>query len=246
MIGLTAGGVVVALLLGRQGRRFALLQAGLAVAGLALHTLFFRLLSREGTFESVIGRPATTTGRTPAWERAWEMFLESPVFGRGPQSFAWEGIRFGHPHSTPLQILAEWGLAGATLIAVGVTVGGVVILRLRRSGHFRLAREGWLIALVYGSVAAGTHSLVSGVAVFPLSHLGGLIVLALWFRLAGVPRGPVARAPGAVVGVTLALLVAAGFLFPDAVLDFFGPLSLDLDSLETQGFGRPRFWRDGV
>jgi len=246
MIGLTAGGVVVALLLGWPGRRFALLQAGLAVAGLALHTLFFRLLSREGTFESVIGRPATTTGRTPAWERAWEMFLESPVFGHGPQSFAWEGIRFGHPHSTPLQILAEWGLAGAALIAVGVGVGLVTIVRLRRSGHFRLAREGWLIALVYGSVAAATHSLVSGVAVFPLSHLGGLIVLALWFRVAGMPRGPTALAPGAVVGVALALLVAAGLLFPDAVLDFFGPLALDLDSMETQSFRRPRFWRDGL
>lgn len=247
MLGLTLGGVVVAVGLGREGRRFALLQGGLAAAGLALHILLFRVLARGSeSFESVLDRPPTTTGRTPAWERAWEMFLDAPVLGHGPQSFAWDGVRFAHPHSTPLQLLAEWGAVGMIVIVLGIGLGVGTVVRLYRGGRFRLARRWWLVALVYSSVAGATHALVSGVLIMPLSHLGGVVVLALWFRVVGLPRSAQARIPALVVTGALVGLVLAGLLLPDASLPFFGPLSLELDSLSVQGFRRPRFWADGL
>lgn len=246
MVGLTAGILTVAVLLGSEGRRFALLQGGLAAAGWALYLLLFRFLSREGVFQSVADRPFTTTGRTPAWERAWEMFLEAPVLGRGPQSFAWEGIRFGHPHSSPLQLLAEWGAVGTLVIAGALGMGAWAAVQLHRSRGLRMAQRGWFIALVCSSVAAATHALVSGVLVMPLSHLGGVVVLALWFRVAGVPRRRERRGVAGAVAGALVLLVALGLAFPDLILPGLGPAAMDLDSRAVQGFVRPRFWGDGL
>ncbi len=254
MIGLAAGALVVILVAGPGGRHLALAQGAAAAGGLALYTLLFRVFGREGPFESAFERPPTTTGRTPAWEQAQEMFLESPLLGRGPQSFAWEGTRFAHPHSTPLQILAEWGALGALLFGAALVLGATALVRLRRasprldgaSGPLRGARAPWFAALLWSSVAGLVHSLVSGVFVMPLSHLAGLVVLALWLRVSGVPAVPVRRAPALALAAALLLLAGVGVFAPDFEWPLLGPSSLFLDSEVLQGWRRPRFWSDGV
>lgn len=246
MLGLASGALTVAFLLGRVGRRFAILQGILAFAGWSLYFLLFQRFLHSGALQTVADRPLTTTGRIPAWRRAWEMFLESPLLGSGPQSFAWEGVLFGHPHSGPLQVLAEWGgiafFAAGLVLLWGIWSAGC----LWRSKRLRLARRDWFVALTMSSVAAAVHSLVSGILVMPLSHLGFVVVLALWFRISGLQRLRACRIPGVVVAMILFLILGLGLLFPDRDLPWLGRTSMDLESSKVQRFTRPRFWGDGL
>ncbi len=246
LLGLFTGGTVVAVLLGSEGRRFAVFQAGLAAAGWALYLLLFRVLSPPEVFRAVTDKGLTTTGRVPAWSRSIEMFVESPLLGRGPQSFGWEGVRFGHPHSAPLQLLAEWGALGALAVTIVLLWGARSAVSLWRSGSVRMARRPWFVAVTMSSVAAAVHSLVSGVLVMPLSHLGFVIVVATWLRISGSRVRRDGPTLAMAVGLGLLSIVAAGLLLPELVIPGLGPTSMEFDSESLQGFTRPRFWGDGL
>jgi O-antigen ligase len=69
-----------------------------------------------GRFMDLLSQPSA--GRSGHWATAWNMFLDAPLFGHGPQTFA---LFHPHPwtHNLYLQVLAEQGIIGfAALVSM--------------------------------------------------------------------------------------------------------------------------------
>jgi O-antigen ligase len=142
---------------------------------------------------------------------AWEMFLSAPFLGAGLGQFAWHhflhqaatgasaapGV-YNHSHNLVLQLLAETGALGASVIV------GAVLLWLTDLRRARFGLEAWwLLALL---CVIGIHSLLE----YPLWYAYFLGVAALLLGL-GAERVFVLRLAGtarAVVG----LGIIAGWL----------------------------------
>jgi len=95
--------------------------AGSFVLGLLLYLGLFVLLPWLGWVEGASnwgGRIAQTlvsdnplSGRQVLWAQAWGHALQHPWLGLGPMHFAHgDNPIAAHPHSLPLQLLAEWGV----------------------------------------------------------------------------------------------------------------------------------------
>lgn len=244
MLGLAAGVTIAAVLFGRPGRRFALAHAWPAALGLALYQGFFRLLW-PGESVGMFARSSPGSGRETIWPEAWQMFLDAPLLGQGPQSFGWGPSVFRSPHNTPLQLLAEWGLVGTGVILAAVLFGLYCVVRRVRAGLRPTQRE-WVMALFASTISATVAGLATGVLISPLAHVGALIVLVLWIRVMGRPRVPVSRGPAALVALALLALVSLGVFFPDLELPLLGRMALEDP---TAGLGlnlSPRFWINGL
>ena len=73
----------------------------------------------------------------------WNMFLQSPIYGKGPDSYEWKLTREAMPylinqhklisaHNLVLLLLVETGIAGFTLFAGGLVTALVAAWRARR------------------------------------------------------------------------------------------------------------------
>jgi hypothetical protein len=108
---------------------------------------------------------ANSENRWVWWREATGAFSDRPLGGWGGGSFAQVHLRYreraigvGHPHSVPLQFLAETGLVGALLgigALVALAVGAVAAVRRRPPGPGR----GLAAALTGASVAWIVHGL---------------------------------------------------------------------------------------
>jgi len=142
--------------------------------------------------------------RLQLWGEAWQMFLVAPVLGAGFGQFAWHhflyqaatgataapGV-FNHSHNLVMQLLAETGAIGASVI-VGAVVLWLADLRRAKFG----LEAWWLLSLL---AVIGIYSLLE----YPLWYAYFLGVAALLLGL-GAERVFVlrlARAGHAVVGI---------------------------------------------
>ncbi len=186
LLGLPAG-IAVVLIGGawRSGRRWPLWAlAGLIVLGAAGLALLFRTPRFADLFNFESG---TSFVRLKLWQGAWQMALDHPLLGVGPDNFlyayrtryvlpsAWEELNLSHPHNILLDLWTRLGLIGA---AVG---GWALIAALRAAWRqFRTgAADRWPLALglLAGLVATVTHGLIDNSLFLP--DLMGLFVVAV-------------------------------------------------------------------
>jgi putative inorganic carbon (HCO3(-)) transporter len=101
--------------------RTPLLLVGLAtvalLAGVGIDTAFERFAQTGSDLES---------GRLPIWRETWSMIRDSPFFGHGFGSYPGlisqyrqgpTGLAFAHAHSDYLEVLAEGGIVGLSIVA---------------------------------------------------------------------------------------------------------------------------------
>jgi O-antigen ligase len=184
LLGLPAGLAVI--LLGgawRSGRRWPLW----ALAGLvAVAAAGFALLFRTPRFADLFNfETGTSFLRVKLWRGAWQMALDHPILGVGPDNFlyayrtryvlpsAWEELNLSHPHSIVLDLWTRLGL-------VGLITGGwalVAVFRAAWRAFRRTANDLWPLALglLAGLAATVTHGLIDNSLFLP--DLIGLFVI---------------------------------------------------------------------
>ncbi len=195
-----------------SGSRRLVLAAGWLLPGfviaLTVATLPFMAPPEDRLLTSVERLFQMASGIAPRlqiWGEAWQMFLGAPLLGAGWGQFAWHhfvhqavtgdtaapGI-YNHAHNIVLQLMAETGAVGASIIV------GALVLWIADLKRVKLDLEWWwLLAL---AAVIGIHSLLEyplwysyflGVAALALG-LGAERVFAL--RFAGAARAAVGLA----------------------------------------------------
>jgi tetratricopeptide (TPR) repeat protein/O-antigen ligase len=241
---------VLALLLRQSrlqwGRQTLLAMTLIAMVGMALWLGLTPLLMR---FEQLASDPAMLSwaGRVPAFQTAWAISKDFPVLGIGYEAFSVLApryqpitehyLRFVYTHNDFLQLLAETGWIGFSLLigGLGLVVQGIVRRRQQRHDPFVHAIVSAGLAALF---AFGLHALVDFNFHVPANALLFTIVLALTWACAHLPHreepapgqdAESIRQPGYVKSVLLpglGLLAALGLAFgalQTAVADFLYP-----------------------
>ena len=187
-------------LLRAQGRPATVLWVMAGLAGVAL----LALLPFLGTdrFQRLLDlRQGTGFLRLQLWRSAWQMALDHPVLGVGPDNFlyayrsgyllptAWQEPNLNHPHNWLLDWWTRLGLPGLVL-GVSFWSGGVALIRRRLAvvTHTADAQEA---ALLLGLLAASAAALVHGL--IDVSYALPDLML-VWMLLFGLAAGRGSRA----------------------------------------------------
>ncbi|MEW6301901.1 MAG: O-antigen ligase family protein [Verrucomicrobiota bacterium] len=135
---------------GSRAKRFAVL----VLAGAVLAGVMSQVPAVVERFEKLdVSRIANQEGRARMIPVLWEIFLRSPVYGSGPDGYAFELTRRAMPHllreqvvvsshNLALKLLVETGLIGFALFAWGVVKPALVSAwkaRLKPAGSLPLA-----------------------------------------------------------------------------------------------------------
>jgi len=248
-----AAAVGVLAVLRLRGRREVQAQLVILAGGLLLAATLSTLIQTYAASTSL----ASGFGRAPAaaevssdhsrfslWQRAWEMATASPWLGVGPMHYAADNHEKGaHPHSLPLQLLAEWGWPATLLIGlIWASLMVAMARRLRTSSGCELQLGACALAC-WASVFV--DSWFSGLWVMPVSQMWLVALMGLsgaWLSQAPPPLSAVAARRWSVMPLLLsiALLLHAA---PEVM-----QLRAHLDSVEETFPGdriRPRFWSHG-
>jgi O-antigen ligase len=236
----------VALLFRRQA--LALLKPALVtlVLGLLFYWLMF-LLPKYLYFDELSFRYADrfqelhSGGRVPLWQFAWESFLNNPVFGLGPQHYAYFYERHSHAHNVTLNSLAELGVAGVVpLLGLGL-IAAWSIVRGAIAAPSPLS-----MLLVFCLFAVAVYSQFTAQFYFPAAQLmlilfaGVAIVCTSRSEMyrQGLPVGPAKISmPLAVFFVALSI-TSLSVSFTDVLLR---PHAL----YEVRYYNYPRVWLNG-
>jgi O-antigen ligase len=169
LLGLPAGiGLVLLAGAWRMRQRWPLwMLAGLAVAGI----LALLVLLRTSRFADLFNFQAGTSFfRLKLWQGAWQMGLDHPWLGVGPDNFlyayrtryvlpsAWQELNLSHPHNLLLDL---WTRLGITGLLAG---GWAIVLGFRRGWYLlrSVGAEAWPLALglLGGLAATVAHGLI--------------------------------------------------------------------------------------
>lgn len=174
-------------LLQQRGQSRRLLWVIVGMGGVALLALtpflgterFQRLLDFQG---------GTGFVRLQLWRSAWQMALDHPLFGVGPDNFlyayrslyllpaAWQEPNLNHPHNWPLDWWTRLGLPGLVLAVLWFST-----MVLRHWRHLRTNQQPVLsLGLLAASVAALAHGLID--ASYALPDL-----MIIWVLLSYLP-----------------------------------------------------------
>ncbi len=168
MLGLPAGLLVIGLL--RRGRTLRVVSVGLGAGAVGLVTVLATGAARfAGLFDFQTG---TSFLRLKLWRGAWQMALDFPWLGVGPDNFlyayrtryvlpsAWEELNLSHPHNILLDFWTRLGLAG-------VAVGAWLLTAAARAGWrcYRALPDGNERAAVLGLLAGLGAALAHGLVV---------------------------------------------------------------------------------
>jgi len=250
VLGVGGALVLLALLPGSIGRPWLRLQVLAALTGWLAYLALFRWLPtwlgmlRDVDLLQV--RIWGLSGRGPLWAQAWQFVIEHPWFGVGPMHLArYPTGLAAHPHSLPLQWLAEWGIIPA-LLALALVGWG--LWRLYRSID-RSAQAPWRMALFAALAGAAIQSLVDGIHVMPYSQT--LIAIAAGWALASFNTSNAVDRPlpGKHICLVLRGLTALALL---GVIVGVAPEIYILESWELSylsehnGQWLPRFWLQGM
>lgn len=129
-----------------------------------------------------------TNYRLVMWRESLDLFLSSPLWGRGPYSFPYlsELKTYSHPHNFYMQMLAEWGgMAFLSLLYIAYHGALDWVRKLRASDReAKYFTSCLLLSLVAGAGLGG----VSGVFVMPLPQM--LIIFFVGSTLATIYGNP--------------------------------------------------------
>lgn len=242
----------VVFFLGRFGRRFSMLLGWVVLMAWAAHWVLMyglpELINGNGAYAENITTDTRLSGRGELWSAVWSAIKVSPVLGMGPMHYAADGFAFAmHPHNALLQFAAEWGLVVTTIVCVLVALGFykwfVFAAAVLRGGHKVTELESIQVAAITASlVGAAVLSMVSGVAVMPLSQLCFVVIVglacAVYWRLNPVVDFVVPKLFRwvSVISVFLLLAVLLWAVAPDAGLRWMG---------DAPDSSWPRFWQHG-
>ncbi|MCB0068623.1 MAG: O-antigen ligase family protein, partial [Caldilineaceae bacterium] len=170
-------------LLRRQGRATRPLWA---LAGLAA-LLLLALLPFLGTarFQRIFDlSQGTGFLRLQLWRSAWQMALDHPWFGVGPDNFlyayrstyilpaAWQEPNMNHPHNFILDWWTRLGLIGLTLAAIWFSVIVIRLWQGVRKGDQPVVKLGLLAAVI----AALAHGLIDASYALPDLMLAWVLI----------------------------------------------------------------------
>lgn len=153
-----------------------------------------------------------TNGRSVWWGEAWQIFRANPAGGTGASTFeiARKRVRdtaqpVSSPHSVPLQLLSETGLAG---FALGLAFVIALLLGIRATlVRLENGERGAAVGLLALPLAFGLHALVDLDLDFLAVAAPTMLVSAV---LVGAGRPPAAQAGRLVTtGIVVAALAAA-------------------------------------
>lgn len=154
----------------------------------------------EGIFSSI---------RLRLWHEAWLMFRDAPLLGQGFRQFPWqhfvlnsqlppprlEDLLYDNAHNLVMQTLAEFGLAGAVVLAAGLAVWVAAILRQEFS-----AAMWWLLSAL---AILGIHSMLE----YPLWYAYFLGIVAVLLGASESAAITIGNRPGARLVPVLILLL---------------------------------------
>lgn len=173
LLSMIIAGAFVLMVFRREALPWLGLQGAAAALGAIIYSLLFKLVLT--TNASLLDRALTSdAGRFWYWNRAIELIQENWLLGIGPMhhaSFVDGGL--SHPHNVLLQFGLEWGIPATLLLAAAVLWGMWAWIRQTRresNSDGETLNFDVRIALTAALVAAGTHALVSGVTVMPMSQ----------------------------------------------------------------------------
>jgi len=118
IVGFAGAAIVVMLLAGVRGKAFL---AGLALAAIccwAAQAVPEGVWSHVTRGDTTWAQLSTFSGRVNTWQQGWEVFVNSPVIGQGPQAGRMVGV--GEIHNTWLSALLQSGTVGALALLVGL------------------------------------------------------------------------------------------------------------------------------
>jgi hypothetical protein len=140
------------------------------------------LLFRTQRFADLLNfRTGTSFLRLKLWRGAWQMALDHPLLGVGPDNFlyayrtryvlpsAWEELNLSHPHNILLDLWTRLGLVGVLAGGWALIAGWLAGWRLFRAGHAAV----WPVALglLAGLAVTVTHGLIDN-SLFLLDLMG--------------------------------------------------------------------------
>lgn len=251
--GFIAAMVVTTLVLpGRRGRWVAMQAVPMVAGGLIYAVFALTLQGSPGAtpipaINSIMERSGeSNTERLTLARAAIGLAAEHPLAGVGPGQFGtnYSATRAAHPHNTPLQLLAEYGVpVGAAGIALGalLVVYAVRQVRQRSIQQFDAVSTMLGAALVMGLVDA----LFSGNLLMPHSQVC-LAVIAGWMLGRQQPAPPIpylsaGRQREWRTGIALSVGMAA-FVSMVLAVEY---LSLIVDMPYPPALRVPNFWQYG-
>jgi len=189
LLGLPVGLITLGLFAGRRWRYATFI--ALVLFGLALIPLF-QTPRFAGLLDTAQG---TTALRLALWRSTWQMFLDHPFWGVGPDNFlyayrtryilpsAWEEFNLAHPHNLILDLASRLGIVALAVFAWMLVRFWQRALSLVRSST---GTERALTLGLAGSMAAGlAHGLVDASFFYvDLAYVFFLTIAALhWINL---------------------------------------------------------------
>lgn len=173
------------------------------------------------------------------WLRAWEMAVQSPCLGAGPMHYALGNpYKAAHPHSLPLQLLAEWGLPASLIFGLLLVWLLAALLRRLAAASGQEFQQGACLLAAWAAVIV--DSFVSGLWVMPVSQTWLAMLMGLsWAWLSPTPSG--------LRRWNLLPLLLSGALLLHCLPELRQlPSHVELVKRQLSGeVARPRFWFHG-
>ena len=120
-----------------------------------------------------------TMGRLQAWKVAYAHFKDQPLFGFGPDAYMYVTPKIfdQHPHNVVLQFLMDYGVVGAGLF--GLLMSILVVTMLRRAVEKRVDLRPERVVALSVLLAFSTNALLSGTFYFATPLMVTSLVLAI-------------------------------------------------------------------
>jgi len=183
------------------------------------------------------------------WGKAINFAIDNPIFGIGPMHFAWQDIRnitpsphLNHPHNSFLQWGAEWGLISLSLISY------LILHSLRKwftkFNHKTVTNNDapLVITLTFSIISAITYSLFSGVIVMPMSHLMGVFIISIMFRIYNIELPTIKNRFSFLNYILIPIAIFYFYLLSPQLIEII--FEEDASVITPSNFA-PRFWVDG-
>jgi|GEM_PF-4019374 len=189
----------------------------------------------------------SSSGRLDLWADAWHHFLQHPLLGNGPGTFAcFTSELVATPHNLFFQLLSEWGgLITSLCLVLALLIFFSLVRHLRSKSHTDPLYFSLFAALVV-TVAA---SMMEGMIIGPLQQM--LIVLVFGWALHAFARAKFTPVSGGALRwfqarylVVLATFLAITLWGVKADLALQKKLLVSPDGVINLSYG-PRFWADG-